>query len=166
MVLGVLCLGSLMAGEEDVSNHPRLKHFIGKQYEVVQPVFLAKVGNILVVTPPGRNQNTPISVQTYIDNPISWWETKEYLDVYGRKTFLDEMHPIIGIIPAQTVLRVKYITCKSGGFLGDYIRVMGVVEDARFNKYDVSFNGVMTNLFGAELYPEPKIEYIREICAP
>ncbi len=156
---------ALAGCEEDVSNHPRFKHFIGKRYEAIQPLFLSKVGNILRVTSPGWDANTPISVQSYLDHPNNWWEAEEYLAVHGHIALLDQMHPIIGIISTRTILQIKHITCKSGGFLGDYIRVIGVIEDERFNKYEVSFNGVMDNKFGSEAYPQPCTEFIKEIDA-
>ncbi len=166
MLLGVLCLGSLAACEEDVSSYPRFKHFIGRRYEVIQPIFLAKVGNELAIVPPGWNEKIPISVQSYLDHPNNWWETREYLGSRGHIALPDEMYVIIGVIPIHTVLCIKHIVCKTGGFLGDYINVIGVIEDVKFNKYEVSFNGAMTNQFGSEACPQPCTEFIREICAP
>ena len=165
MLLGILCLGSLAGCEEDVSNHPRFKHFIGKRYEVVQPIFLVKIDNELATIPPGWNANTPTSVQSYVNSPNNWWETTEYFDKYGHGylALLDQMYVIIGVIPIHTVLRVKHVTCKTGGLLGEFVNVLGIVEDDRFNKYDASFSGVMRNQFGAEACPEPKTEFIREI---
>ena len=152
-----------MSCEEDVSKQPCFQYLIGNTYELTKPVFFVKMSGEYALVSPGRNSETPVSIDDFLNHPNNWWESAAYRQRHGIHPEPVDRDPILGIVEAGTVIEIKRITCSTGGFFGYFLNPRAEICTGRFIKSVVQICGLMANLSGEETFPEPRPDCLRQL---
>lgn len=149
---------------EDVSEEPSLEHLVGKEFELLTPLFLVNMGGIYCLEPPGRFEGVPASIEDYLNHPADWWTTERYRKaIEPLSPDPARLHTIKGVVATGTRLKIRKITYKKGGIFGGRLTVFARIDDPRFNSFDVCCGTIMQGLVGDQPNPEPKSAIIKPL---
>ncbi len=164
--IGRICaaLGAHPRHWEDLSKEPSLKHFIGKRYQLLTPLFLINMGGIDCLEPPGRCEGVPALIEDYLNHPDSWWTLESYKRAISPLIpDPNRLFSILGVVEAGTRLQIQKITYKKGGLFGGRVTVLATIDKPQYRNHEVCCGTIMANLVGDEAFPEPRSQMIAPV---